>query len=45
MTDFLKSIAKDIGSEYANLAADIDETETFVDTGSYIFNALISGSI
>ena len=45
MTDFLQSIAKDIGGEYANLASDIDETETYVDTGSYIFNALISGSI
>ena len=43
--DFLKSIAKDIGSEYAQLAEDIDEQEKFVDTGSYIFNALISGSI
>jgi RecA/RadA recombinase len=27
------------------LASDIDETETYVDTGSYIFNALVSGSI
>ena len=45
MTKFLESIAKDIGGEYANLAKDIDETETYVDTGSYIFNALISGSI
>ena len=27
------------------LAADIDETETYVDTGSFIFNALVSGSI
>ena len=45
MTKFLEKIAKDIGGEYANLAKDIDETETYVDTGSYIFNALISGSI
>ena len=43
--DFLKDIVKEIGGEYTQLAADIDETETFVDTGSYIFNALVSGSI
>ena len=43
--DFLKGIAKDIGSEYTQLAADINEDEKFVDTGSYIFNALVSGSI
>ena len=43
--DFLKEIVKEIGDEYTQLAADIDETETFVDTGSYIFNALVSGSI
>ena len=43
--DFLKSIAKDIGSEYTQLASEINEDETFVDTGSYIFNALCSGSI
>ena len=43
--DFLKDIVKEIGDDYTKLAADIDETETFVDTGSYIFNALVSGSI
>ena len=43
--DFLKDIVKEIGGEYTQLASDIDETETFVDTGSYIFNALVSGSI
>ena len=43
--DFLKDIVNEIGGEYTQLAADIDETETFVDTGSYIFNALVSGSI
>ena len=45
MTDFLKSIVKDVGDEYTQLASDIDETETYVDTGSFIFNALVSGSI
>lgn len=43
--DFLKEIVKEIGDEYTQLAADIDETETYVDTGSYIFNGLCSGSI
>lgn len=43
--DFLKDIVKEIGGEYTQLASEIDETETFVDTGSYIFNALVSGSV
>ena len=41
---FINEIVKDIGNEYATIASNIDETETFVDTGSLIFNALISGS-
>ena len=43
--DFLKQIVKEIGDEYTQLAADIDETETYVDTGSFIFNGVVSGSI
>ena len=43
--DFLKDIVKEIGDEYTQLASDIDDTETYVDTGSYIFNSLCSGSI
>ena len=43
--DFLKEIVKEIGNDLTQLASDIDETETYVDTGSYIFNGLISGSI
>ena len=43
--DFLKEIVKEVGGEYTQLAADIDETEKYVDTGSYIFNALVSGSV
>lgn len=43
--DFLKSVVKDIGQEYASVASEIVENETFVDTGSYVLNALISGSI
>ena len=43
--DFLKEIIKEVGNEYTKLASDIEETEEFVDTGSYIFNGLVSGSI
>jgi len=43
--DFLQEIVKEVGNEYTKLASDIEETEEFVDTGSYIFNGLVSGSI
>jgi len=43
--DFLKDIVNEIGDEYTQLAVDIDSTERYVDTGSYIFNGLVSGSI
>ncbi|MAA92067.1 MAG: recombinase RecA [Gammaproteobacteria bacterium] len=43
--DFLKDIVNEIGGDYSKIASDIDETETFVDTGSFIFNALVSGSL
>jgi RecA/RadA recombinase len=43
--DFLKDVIKEIGGDYTQLASEIDETEKYVDTGSYIFNALVSGSI
>ena len=42
--DFLKDIVKEIGDDYTQLI-DIDESESYVDTGSYIFNGLVSGSI
>ena len=45
MTDFIKDILKEVGDEYATLAKDIDESETYIDSGSHIFNALVSGSI
>jgi len=45
MENFLNQIVAEIGGEYTQIASNIDETETFVDTGSYIFNALVSGSI
>jgi len=43
--DFLKDIVKEIGDDFTQLAADIEEKEEFIDTGSYIFNGLVSGSI
>jgi len=43
--DFLKEIVKEIGDDYTQLAADIEGDENFIDTGSYIFNGLVSGSI
>ena len=43
--DFLKEIVKEIGDEFTQIASDIDETEKFIDTGSHIFNGLVSGSI
>jgi len=45
MNDFLQNIVSEIGGEYAKLASEIEEDEEYVDTGSYILNALISGSI
>ena len=46
--DFLKDIAKQAGNEYASLVSDgveAGDVDSFIDTGSYIFNALLSGSI
>lgn len=43
--DFLKDLIKEVGGDYAKIAKDIVEEETFVDTGSYLFNAVTSGSI
>ena len=43
--DFLKEIVKEIGDEYTQISSDLEETERFVDTGSFIFNGLVSGSI
>ena len=48
MNDFLKDIIKSTGNEYASLVEDgveAGDVENFIDTGSYIFNALLSGSI
>ena len=43
--DFLKEIVKEIGTDYAQVAADKETTEAYIDTGSLIFNGLVSGSI
>ena len=45
---FLDDIAKQIGNDYATMVSDgiaAGDTAEFIDTGSYIFNALVSGSI
>ena len=43
--DLLNEIVKEIGSDYAKIASDKESTETYIDTGSYVFNGLVSGSI
>ena len=46
--DFFKDIIKTTGNEYASLVSDgveAGDVDTFIDTGSYAFNALLSGSI
>ena len=48
MNDFLKDIIKETGNEYASLVSeglDAGDVDSFIDTGSYTFNALLSGSI
>ena len=43
-----KDIAKQAGNEYASLVADgveAGDVDSYIDSGSYIFNALLSGSI
>ena len=45
---FSEFVIKDLGNEYAAVVTDgiaAGDTASFVDTGSYIFNALVSGSI
>ena len=45
---FLTDVAKEIGNEYAGLVSDgvsAGDSTNFIDTGSHIFNALVSGSI
>ena len=41
MSDFLKDVIKETGNEYASLVSDgaSGDVDSFIDTGSYIFNA------
>ena len=48
MNDFLKNVIKEVGNEYASMVSDgveAGDVDSFIDTGSYVFNALLSGSI
>ena len=48
MSDFLKQIIKETGNEFASIVEDgveAGDVEDFIDTGSYILNGLLSGSI
>jgi len=48
MSDFLKDIIKETGNEYATLVSEgveAGDVDSFIDTGSLAFNALLSGSI
>ena len=48
MSDFLKEVIKETGNEYASLVSDgvaAGDVSSFIDTGSYTLNALLSGSI
>ena len=48
MSDFLKDVIKETGNEYASLVSeglDAGDVDSFIDTGSLAFNALLSGSI
>ena len=45
---FIDELVKASGNEYANIVADgvaAGDVDSFVDSGSYIFNALLSGSL
>jgi RecA/RadA recombinase len=45
---FLNDVVKEIGNEYAGVVSEgvaAGDVSDFVDTGSYLFNALVSGSI
>ncbi len=48
MNDFLKDVIKETGNEYVSLVSeglDAGDVDSFIDTGSYTFNALLSGTI
>jgi RecA/RadA recombinase len=48
MNDFLRDVIKQVGNEYASIVDDgveAGDVDSFIDTGSYILNALMSGSL
>jgi RecA/RadA recombinase len=48
MSDFLKTVIKEVGNEYASIVNDgveAGDVSSFIDTGSYILNGLLSGSL
>ena len=48
MNDFLKDVIKETGNEYAGIVSDgveAGDVENFIDTGSHIFNGLISENL
>ena len=48
MAGFLDNVIKDSGNEFASIVSDgvaAGDVTSFVDTGSYIFNAVVSGSL
>ena len=45
---FIKDLVKATGNEYAGIVSDgvaDGDVDSFVDTGSYVFNSLLSGSL
>ena len=48
MNSFLRDVIKQVGNEYASIVDDgveAGDVDSFIDTGSYILNALMSGSL
>jgi RecA/RadA recombinase len=48
MSDFLNSLGKTIGNEFAGIVEDgivAGDVDGYIDTGSYVLNALVSGSL
>ena len=48
MSDFLESLVKDLADENTTLAVEgksSAEFSSFIDTGSYVLNAVLSGSL
>ena len=48
MASFLDNVIKDSGNEFASIVSDgvaAGDVTSFVDTGSHIFNAVVSGSL